>query len=74
MSATHTVSLFESVSNGLASLGRALRLAFENYARARAASTLYSELAGLSDDQLADMGLQRDHLSQTVFKRVFDGR
>ncbi|EFO32260.1 hypothetical protein TRICHSKD4_2059 [Roseibium sp. TrichSKD4] len=72
MAATHSVSLFEVFSNAAVSFGHSLHRIIEDYGRARAASALYEELSALNDEQLAEMGLERDHIARTVYQRVFD--
>ncbi|WP_150523311.1 DUF1127 domain-containing protein [Roseibium sediminis] len=74
MSAFQTASFADFVFNSVSSLGRSVRRAAENYGKARAAAALYEHMSALSDEQLADMGLQRDHVARTVFRRVFDDR
>lgn len=42
--------------------------------RARAASALYRDLSGLSDDALKSRGLNREHLPRYAFDKAFDRR
>lgn len=45
---------------------------FGDIGRARAASTLYRDLSGLSDDALKARGLNREHLPRYAFDKAFD--
>jgi hypothetical protein len=47
---------------------------FGDVGRARAASSLYSELAGLSDEALKARGLSRSDLPRYAFDKAFTGK
>lgn len=47
---------------------------FGDIGRARAASALYRDLSGLSDDALKARGLSRENLPRHAFDKAFNGQ
>ena len=72
MAITYTVSPSEAVSSTATSFFREIRTLMKEFGRARAASAMYEELNGLSDEQLDKMGLARNDISRKVFAKVYD--
>ncbi|SHM89590.1 DUF1127 domain-containing protein [Roseibium suaedae] len=67
-------SPFDAVASAFSHAGSTLLAILEEFGRARAAKALYGELSVLSDAELAEMGLKRDEITNTVYSRVYDVR
>lgn len=74
MADTYTASPFETVSASFSSFLREIRIFMEEFGRARAASAMYDNLNGLSDEQLDEMGLERNDIARKVFAKVYEIR
>ncbi|MBD8877615.1 DUF1127 domain-containing protein [Roseibium polysiphoniae] len=72
MALSHAASPIETISSIASSLGRSFLETCESIGRARAAKVLYADLAGMSDEELANLGLKRDEISQTVYAKIYD--
>lgn len=74
MADTYTASPFETASASFSSILRAIGTFMEEFGRARAASAMYEDLNGLSDEQLDGLGLERNDIARKVAAKVYDIR
>lgn len=74
MADTYTASPFETVSASFSAFLRGIGTFLEEFGRARAASAMYDNLNGLSDEQLDQLGLERNDIARTVAAKIYDIR
>ncbi|WP_417667860.1 DUF1127 domain-containing protein [Roseibium sp.] len=67
-------SPFEGLSAAFSAAGQRFLAVCEEFGKARAAKALYAELACMTDEELAELGMKRDEISRTVFSKVYDLR
>ena len=74
MADTYSASPIETASAAFSSVLRGIGTFLEEFGQARAASAMYENLNGLSDEQLEELGLERNDIARTIAAKIYDIR